>query len=280
MAEPTQILTQSPEAEVVSKLAQAIGMPRRVDGYAPYAIVPDGAELQVLGREEPELSNHVTAKPTFKDAGSFIAYVNRFKSDCTQIFADIDAGRIVAVIDYHHGGELVPSDAINWCHHAPTLLVQPSPEWTAWLAKNGKQMDQTAFAQHLEDRLLDVIRPDGATMLEIATSMEASKSASFKSAKRLSDGRVQFQYVEDINGTAGPKGDLDIPREFDVGLAPFVGTSKRKVTARLRYRIDSGSLVMWYELWRLDEIKREAFEAIMGKVKDETAILPYLGSAG
>lgn len=273
--EPTHI----PESAVAAELAKQLGTPRKLDGYMPFVLVPgaDGATaLHLLEREAPAPLHFVQAKPTFRDVVSFISYVNRFKDERLQVFADERKGTIVAVFDYH---EPAPDEVSpQRCAHVAIFTAEATPEWTEWRGKNGKAMSQEDFAGFVEDQAPFITRPDAATMLEIATSMQASSSASFSKAIRLDNGQVQLQYVENIDGRAGGKGSLEIPKTFDVALRPFVGCEARKVEARLRYRIDGGRLAVWFDLFRAEDIQRDAFEAILLRVSDEVQVKPYIGA--
>ncbi len=275
MANPNEAPT-IPGARVILEAGQALGRPQQLGGHRPYAIVPAGAAMQEIPRELPPDMFFITQRPSFRDVKSFIAYVIRFKDARTQLFADERAGRIVAVLDYHQpdGPENVK---VQRCSHVATFTAEASPEWTEWAALDGKQQRQEEFATFIEDQAPFIVRPDAATMLEIASSLQASSSANFSKAIRLDNGQVQFQYVENINGNAGPKGQLEVPKTFDVLLRPFIGCSAYKVEARFRYRLESGRMPVWYDLFRVEDIQREAFDAIIKNVADDVAIVPYIG---
>jgi uncharacterized protein YfdQ (DUF2303 family) len=262
------------DSEACINAGQMIGNPKYQPGFRPYAIVPDakgGSHLEYL--DEADLSGHVTASPKFDDAGSLIAYFKEFNEGDGKLFADIDACKISAVIDYHQVEDGVVEPA--WCLHRAEFQAKHSEEWKVWLAKNAKPMGQAEFAQFIEDNLIDISRPDGAHMLEVALSIEASKAGSFKSARRLDNGDVSFGYIEQT--TATTKGSVEVPKDFDVQLRPFIGCEKHKVTARLRYRIQDGTLALWFELVRHEDVKRAAFDAIVAKIADETGVKVLLG---
>jgi uncharacterized protein YfdQ (DUF2303 family) len=271
------ITSTAPDAAVILNAGQLIGMPKQLPGFRPYAVLPDaggGSSLEYI--EEAQLPGHVTACPKFDDAGSLIAYFKDFNEGAGRLFADIDACTVGAIIDYHctyKADPVVP----DWCQHRASFQAKHSEEWKTWISRNGKQMSQVEFAQFLEDNLIDISRPDGARMLEVALSIEACKSGSFKSARRLDNGDVSFGYVEQTTATAGPKGSVEIPKDFDVQLRPFIGCEKHTVTARLRYRIDDGALRLWFELVRHEDVKRLAFDAIVAKIADETGVKVLLG---
>ncbi|HYE07692.1 MAG TPA: DUF2303 family protein [Planctomycetota bacterium] len=268
--------TSRPEADVILKAGQAMGRPNEVPGYKPFAIVPEGAKMVELTHQEPvPLPGFIKQKISFRDVKALIAYVNRFKTTDTQAFADERAGTITAIIDYHLADDSNP----DRCAHVATFTAEASPEWKEWKALDGKPQTQERFAEFMENQAPFIVRPSAAEMLEIASSFQASSSASFSKAIRLDNGQVQLQYVEQINGQAGPKGALQIPKSFDVQLRPFVGCNPTRIEARFRYRIEGGRLSLWFDLFRADDVQRESFDVIRERVKDETGIETYLGAA-
>lgn len=262
------------DAAAILNAGLAIGEIKHRDGLRPFVVLPAAAGASVEYIEEAELSDHITAAPQFDDAGSLISYFKEYSIN-GKLFANIDACAVTAILDYHAGSTV--DHLTDWCTHRATFQAKHSEEWKTWLGKNAKQMSQVEFAQFLEDNLVDIGRPDGARMLEVALSIEACKAGSFKSARRLDNGDVSFGYIEQTTATAGPKGSIEIPKDFDVQLRPFIGCERHTVTARLRYRIDDGALRLWFELVRHEDVKRLAFDAIVAKVTDETGVKVLLG---
>lgn len=267
-----QVLLQKPEAEVILEAGKQLGKPHAVPGYKPFAIVGD--QVVHLVPEEPKPLYHIAQRVAFRDVKALIAYVNRFKNAETQIFADERAGTVTAIIDYH-----ASVGSPNHLAHVAVFTAEPSPEWKEWKALDGKPQQQERFAEFVENQAPFIVRPDAATMLEIASSFQASSSAAFSKAISLANGQVQLQYVENINGTAGPKGSMEIPKTFDVQLRPFIGCSPTRVEARFRYRIEGGRLSLWFDLFRADDIQRDTFNVILKRIADEVAIEPYIGAA-
>ncbi len=260
------------DAQVILDAGKQLGKLQAWDGFKPFVIVGD--KMVTLEPSTPDALHHIEADPKFRDATSFIAYVNRFKTDETQLFADERAGTIKAVLDYHSPVGRKPDRLA----HIATLICEKSPEWQEWEKGDGANKTQEQFAEFIEDQAPFIVRPDAATMLEIASSIQASSQHTFAKAIRLDNGQTQLQYVQNINGAAGPRGSLEIPKDFDLQLRPFVGCSAYKLTARLRYRIDGGRLIMWYDLFRAPDVLLDAFKAIMLGTQESTRIPVYLGA--
>lgn len=133
-----------------------------------------------------------------------------------------------------------------------------SREWKIWTAASGKQMDQVAFAQFIEDNLPDIATPPAADMLEISRTLEAKKKVNFASGVRLHNGEHQITYEEQVDGTAA-KGRLKVPETFSIGIAVLEGCDRYQVEARLRYRIaEGGKLTMWFDLIRPQRVLEDA----------------------
>lgn len=160
--------------------------------------------------------------------------------------------KFVAVLNDH------ASYAPGWRDDRIVYDCPLSREWKTWTAASGKQMDQVAFAQFIEDNLPDIATPPAADMLEISRTLEAKKKVNFASGLRLSNGEHQITYEEQIEG-ASAKGRLQVPETFSIGIAVLEEGDRYQVEARLRYRIaDGGKLTMWYDLLRPHKILEDA----------------------
>ncbi|WP_396586435.1 YfdQ family protein [Bermanella sp. R86510] len=195
---------------------------------------------------------------------SFIEYFNNFADEGSHIFVDIDNAKFKAVIDYHFS-----TASPRWNRHTVAYQFPKTVEWSKWLNSDGEKMDQVNFALFIEDNIKEIIEPAGAEMLEIATSLQAKNNVSFKSATRLDNGETQFDYREDIESSAGANGQLNIPTEIKLALKPFQGSETYNVTARFRYRITQGQLIMWYDIVRPHAIIEDATNDAFEKVKSE-----------
>lgn len=226
----------------------------------PAVMLPSGMELKQL----PELMHvpqrikqHIKTNTTT----SFIDYFNEFATDNSIILCDSDAGSFEGVIDYHGETEMP-----EWCAHKVSFTCKETKEWQAWNESNGTRMDQVQFAFFLEQNLDEIRRPAAAQMLEIALTLKANTKLNFESGNRLSDGQVQFKYHEELDGSAGPKGDIKIPEAFGLGMRVFEGGDAFEMEARFRYRIREGKVVMWYDLVRPHKVRRAAVDDVFTKI--------------
>lgn len=259
MQESTAVLTSTHDGiqAAIEAGRQLATHPFQVNG-TPMLVIPENHKLVKLDdhRAHPlkikQHTHHTTAE-------SFVEYYNVFGGEFSVIFIDHEDSKFYAILDYH-------GDAPGDNDHTATFRLKKTVEWGNWLGNNKKQMTQEDFGRFIEDNLEEIITPAGAEMLEIALSIQAKTDTKFSSAQRLDNGQIQLAYHEEINGTAGAKGQLKIPQTFTIGLKLFEGGAPYQIEARLRYRIKDGALILWYELIR-------PHKTIEANIDDTTAFI-------
>jgi uncharacterized protein YfdQ (DUF2303 family) len=273
MAEKNVVETalQAGADSVISRLHNMTGV------AMPFIVRPDGT----LVPHENLLyqPTRVRAAVMFETPASFVEYVRLFRTGDTLVFASQADAQFMAVLDYHRpppslvvpGTEPVRDalDAVpHWGEHRAKMTLSPTESWTRWMASDGKQKSQVDFAEFIEDNLQDIAVPAGAVIKELSLSLSATRSATFSSSVRLSNGSTAMNYEDTVEGRVGAKGAVAIPETFTLGLIPYEGCAKYEVTARFRYRIEQGVLRVWYALHRPDEIRRDAFVETISVVQD------------
>lgn len=269
--------TNAASVEAIAALAR--------QGFAPInhpqggiAIMrPDGT-IEHLRPIDPPLT-HVKQQVKVFDAGSFVAYVNRFKlravlaeeysEEKTTIFADPVKYALRGIIDYHSGTE--PDRAA----HSVDYQVPFSEQWARWRGIDGKPMGQMEFAEFVEENVQDIVDPPAAGFLDLVTGLHAKKKVAFESGVRLQDGSHQITYAEEIE--AKGRGQMVVPSEFAIGVPVFYGGEAYKVRAFLRYRIDEGRLIFVVKLHRRLFIEQTAFGDIVQAIGTGTE-LPVLNA--
>lgn len=249
-----------------------------VDGQAYAFAVPAGGDIKVIDRDLDKFRarpRRKTGDVAVHDADSFVNYLAKHGLPETEIYADIPAGRLTAIVNAHQDadptGDATDADrGAGWADHRLSLVLQQTPAWKAWAIHDRKMLGQVDFAEHIEERLAEIVTPPGADMLELAQTFQATRSVAFESSRRLANGQTQLAYREEDTATAGKKGQLQIPERFELALRPYEGTDPYKVTARLRYRINGPTLTIGYLLDRPDEILRAAFLDIVTDVAHHT----------
>lgn len=242
----------------------ALAHPRKIDGFTPYAVVPEGMKLEKLERLlDPERPQRMQAAPAFDDADSLIVYFNRFKDANSTLFADLDGSTVRAILDYHEAGT-----GARYRDHKASFTAKASVEWQNWVKHTGARMSQEQFATFIEDNAPDVKFPSATDLYAMALSLETAGKSEFKSHKRLEDGSVAFSFVDEVNGTSN---GVAFPKQIEVLLRPYLGCVAVPLVARLRFRQDGGKLALWYDLLRYEQAKREAFDAIVDAIAVKTS---------
>jgi uncharacterized protein YfdQ (DUF2303 family) len=263
----------TPDAQVIVDTATAAVKPTELNPETVYAVVvTEGSRVEVIDQEKhlPE-PKRKQGRFRFFDAPSVVTYVNRHKSAATTLFMSDAPYQVVAVLNGHS------EDFPGWGDHRAILEVRQTDAWKRWLNYNEKLVEQHDFAEHIERNIVDITSPPGADMLELAQTFQATTKAEFKQARQLANGERQFQFVEEVNASGGRNGQLTIPKEFTLGIAPFEGADPYKVTARLRYQLREGHLRIGYVLDNPKDVEREAFIGIAQEVATGTELTALYG---
>lgn len=272
---PNDVAAALAAGEAIEKHRSA---PKHVEGFLhglAYVILKDKD-----GAERVEYVDKQLANPTFRkgvvklaDAPSFIDYFMEHSTAASAIYATINPARFVAVLDEHQDNQV---GAASWRDFRAEFTPALSNEWGTWTGRNGanKGFDSTEeFAYFIEDNAPDFVRPEAGELMDVALNFRATQSVSYKAAQRLQDGHVELQYANIVNGTtSGSSGFVRIPETFEISIPLFAGPSALpyKVEARLRYRIVSGSVKLWYDLVRPHKVLEQGFKDLYTEVGDGT----------
>lgn len=245
------------------------------------------------------------------DLASFVNMVNRFKDDQSALFAapDDDNPRLVCVFNYNEPTGVTVYDASKpegqrtsnrkgeprFGDHRAAYTFPVSEEWEAWTEQNGQQMAQEAFASFIEDRLLDVADPrdaqEGATafasklavrfatpqkLLELSRGLTISVEQRITNNVKLASGEGQILFSEEHGDGSGKP--LDVPGAFIIHAPVFEGGEPWQIPARLRYRVQSGRAMWWFDLYRADRVFDQAFNEACKKATEETALPLFKGT--
>lgn len=263
-------------AGVLFSLATAANAPDRVKDYH-YATVPKDyshKDITDLVEKAQATPNRKRGTVVLKDVASLLAYcADQAMPASGYIYADPDARKMTAVLNDHRA-TLLP----GWRDHRAEFQAEYTPEFAKWLGNNKQPKDQAAFAEFIEDNLIDITEPAAAQLLDVATTMQAKTGINFSSSKRLDNGQVQLQYTETIDARAGAGGALEIPKEFALGLRIFKNGSAYRLKARLKYRLSGGAVKFWYELDRPEKSVEDAFAGYVADVREKSGYVVLVGT--
>lgn len=250
-------------ANMVESILAKLDINRAVEADLPSVILRDNE--RVAGLEHlMEAPNRIRRSVSMSSWESFLDYLDKMKNDTTAVY--IEQSKVVAIIDHPAPG------APEWESHRVEFALVPTAAAKAWQAHvtsdGSRATSQQQFALLLERRSLDVINPSAATMLEIATTLEAKPNIAWKSSIRLQDGARQFLYEETTNATAGTKGQLTIPEGFTIRVPLFEDVPDVTLGIRLRFRLNGGELSFFLEWTAWDEAVKQTRSAMQGQVEE------------
>lgn len=215
--------------------------------------------IDLTGEEYLAAPKAKTGQVTVWDSASFTAYYAKHGDDSSELWADVRALNVLAVLDAN------TADGARWGRHKVLLQLRRTPEWTAWEKRDGQMLKQEEFAEFLEDNLSSVVQasdgtgPTAAEMLQVAESLKATAKVEFESGVVLKSGARTLGYTETVAAKAGGKGTLEIPDVFTLGVVPFEGSEGYLIKARFRYRIEGTHLTLGYRLDRPEVLLEKAF---------------------
>lgn len=267
----------SSDAQAVVDVTLAAAEPTELLSEARYGyVVPEGGTLVLvdpLADRFLPTPRRASGTTTVYDPGSLAAVWDKYSTDASELYADPKVFAVTAVLNADGGvGDPAHRD------HRAVLACVTTPAWQAWEAMDGRLGDQVKFAEHLEDRSVDLHDPSAADMLELAQLFEATTKVDFESGVNLGSGQRGLVYKETVAAKAGHTGQLTIPSTFTVAVQVFEGGDAYKMVARLRYRIGNGNLTIGYKLERPEDVKRAAFDDVVAKAAEACSRTPLVGT--
>lgn len=277
------IIPDSPRTET-DAVAAAV-----VDGMPPDELEPGtiygyklGDRVHVVDLRDRELvrPRRKTGRLTVDDVPSFLHYYGRHADEDTETYVNVEHGVITAVLNAHQAinTELEPDDTARWGDHELTLRLAQTPEWVAWTGMDRTFLTQQKFAEFIDDNRADIRKPAAAEMLEVVQQFQALQKVTFKSATILSNGDRRLLYSEETEAGAGANGQLVVPAELELGIAPFEDSEPYAVKARFRYRIQNGALYMGFLLDNADDVRKDAVKTVVAKIQEELKVTVMRGT--
>lgn len=243
----------------------------------PFAYVPMDTEVKSMEQylDSPTRIRRALIVTTLE---SFNRYYNEFKNaETSRIYVDGETVAVVGILDDHKsdGDEDPTLWAASWCDHRVIYKCPYSRQWEAWMAMDRRKVGQVEFAEWLEDRTEDVQEPSGSDLLALCLDLQIHRKVVYGSATRLASGEHSFSYSED-NQT----GTVEIPASITLGIPVFQGGTTYAITARFRYRLTEGKLVLWFELVEPQKYVEDAFNEVVEAVKEATGQEPLHAKMG
>jgi len=250
-----------------------------VASRAPAHEAPDGRKVVFVPEGympveyPPAMPPRIIQNVTLHDRDSLVAYVNRFKSAATRLFAEpgfLAGGqaKIVAVIDYHEASKADHGE------HVATYAPRYSDQWQRWHKACAAPMKQAEFAEFIEEVRADIVEPNAANLLDIVRTFKASKRVEFDSVAYQPNGDVKLVYDErtEQKGSSGV-----LPETMKLGIPVYFRGQPYAVPVLVRYRVGQGAVGFQLKMDRSDIIEDAAFNELAKAVGEATGIDFYLG---
>ncbi len=97
---------------------------------------------------------------------------------------------------------------------------------------------------------LDVKFASPARLMEVARGLEVRAGQAVKNKVNLATGETEFVFEEKHTDASGAP--LKTPAAFHILIPIFQGGAPYSIPVRLRYRVNAGAIVWFYELHRAD----------------------------
>lgn len=245
-------------------------------------VIPEGHKLETIAATTPVLPGRIAASVLVHDQASFIAYINRYKTEATQLFAEPGflaggSAKMQAVIDYHRAsnGDKKATQA-NYTAHVANFIPRYSEAWTRWQAASKQPMEQAEFAEFIEEVRADIIAPSAAEMLDIVRTFKVKKDSEYDSLTYQSDGSVKLHYSERVQ----QQGSTIFPEKIEIGIPVYFRGDAFRIGVFTRFDLKGGKLKFKLKIDRDDVIEDEAFKSMTAAVGEAVGIVPYLGRRG
>jgi uncharacterized protein YfdQ (DUF2303 family) len=217
--------------------------------------------------------------------GSFILLTERHKTEHSTIFAATSwpSPTLTTVIDYHEKDAGNPAFGQHRIHYAFPV----TEEFRAWMDADNKPMTQEAFAAFIENRIAEIgdaadedaqysaLFQTGfatpADMMMLSRGLEVNVKSAVKAQHRLASGEAQIVFTEEHDTK------ITVPGLFMVSVPAFLDADPVRLPARLRYRVNNGSVMWFYQLYRWKELLRAAILLDLEKVFEETQLPIFEG---
>lgn len=265
-----------------------------IDGVT-FAARPAGVALESVKKFRDEYltkPERLKGKAKLETLASLIAHVNRFKDAGSAVFGHVgDKPWLFAIYDYNEGPQ-----APRFGGHVAEYMFPLSREWAAWMAIDGKPMEQGAFAAWIEDHAADVVVPSipqaaGAVealraveiipgtptqILTLSRGIDVRVESNVVNRVSLPTGGQRLVFDESIKGAAGEP--LDVPGGFVIAVPLFDGGGHYALPVRLRLRVEKGRVLWTLAILRADDVLRAAVTAAAEHASAETALPLFYGT--
>lgn len=214
-----------------------------------------------------------TSKHT--ELGSFCAHVNRFKDEKSAIFADTNeaAPSLTAVLDYSSANA---DGGPRWGKHRSVYVCPLSRQWRAWMAIDGKELDQDKlgdfFEEHIEDFASRDDLPKAAELVTMARNLQVLTRGEFQRTLNPTTGAQTL-----INKVEHDQTSTKIHPRFLIGIPVFDAGTKYAIEAVLRMSL-KGRPFFTISFPNAPAALRDAFNDVRDTAQTATGLPVFAGT--
>lgn len=259
-------MSENTEARDVIDVAQeAVGAQQLEHGIYYDGVKGQVVDIRWMIHEEAQaLPDFKAGSYTVTDVPSFAGYLAKHSVEETELWGNRDGARIIATIDAH------AVEVAGMERHTAVLQLRHSDDWKDWTSTDGQWKSQVDFAEFIEDHRPNFGKPTAAEMLELVQTFRSTSKVEFNSSHRVKSGETSLAYAEVHDAKAGKKGELTIPDEISIAMPVYDQGKPYLLTARLRYRITNGQLLLGFKLNRPKDTLQTAFDDVVTAVQGAT----------
>lgn len=224
------------------------------------ALPPGWQEATRIDPDDDPL-HHTRQRVHLHTPRSFVEYVNRFGTEETVVYVDIDKDRVTAILDHTINGG--PGWKEHRAEYAPILTTDAER-----LFDNvNRYLSRGAMVNLLDSVKGRVVEPDTAALLELAQQFNVNRTLEFTEGHRLRDGQRTIKFMETQTATGG-SGDIAIPDEVVFELPIHEGGVDWRIETEFRYLLDEdGDLSVALVFHRKSDLLRDATRRIVSDIE-------------
>lgn len=255
---------------------------------AEVLVLPEGLETHSVKKMLDEYlpaPERLRGNTELTTAESFKKFVERFKNETSALFYNKERTAISCVFDFSQ------KDKPQFEQHTALYNFPLSKSWKNWMAKNKQGLNQLNFVEHIEDNINDLCEPLkdddldddlrelklrlGGNFATVAKMVELSRGIKINVDERAvskinnSTGEVTIEYATEHKDG---KTALKLPNLFMVMVQVLENGKYYKLPCHLRYRMNDGRVVWYYEVINADKAIEHAVKEELADIEKSTEL--------
>ncbi|RTE47912.1 DUF2303 family protein [Actinobaculum sp. 352] len=258
--------------ETIHGLANRAVAAQKLDLDAAYAVTDENGQVRLVDTHELKTNIDSYEKKQVREKAkhgslavhspqSFVDYLATHAMDGTEIWADVEHGKVTAIIDAYDG------DSRGLRQHRVSLQLIHTDTWKEWEALDREYVRQAQLGDFIVDHYSEFVTPSAAKMLQHAMTFQATKNVDFTSVENVQNGERSISYIETI-GEKQVAGQSSLPEQITFRTQIFEHGQLRMMYARWFFTIKDKTLLMKLLIDDVRETKRDEFRSICETIEN------------